>query len=109
MPGDPPTSELTSREARAVVERLARLITHYWRHHAWLGEDELVRGAERLAGIPGVLIQRRADLSSPSDFAWRVHRAWRGSELVYIDGAGHDADAAMSRAVVTATDRFRHR
>lgn len=87
--------------------RFARLVTHYWRHAAWLGDDELVRGAARLAGIAGVLVHGRADLSSPPDFARRVHRAWPGSELVLVDGAGHGSDAGMTRAVVTATDRFR--
>ena len=85
--------------------RFARLVTHYWSHAAWLGDDELVRGCFRLAGIPGVLIHGRADLSSPPDFPLRVHRAWPGSELVLVDGAGHGAE--LQRAVVAATDRFR--
>ena len=34
----------------------ARLVTHYWRHHAWLEDGILVRDAHRLSGIPGVLI-----------------------------------------------------
>ena len=89
--------------------RFARLVTHCWRHAAWLGDDELVDGAIRLAGIPGVLIHGRADVSGPPEFAWRVHRAWPGSELVLVDGAGHGADDALTRAVVEATDRFRPR
>ena len=89
--------------------RFARLVTHYWSHHAWLEEDELVRGADRLSGIPGVLIHGRANLSSPPDFAMRVYRAWPGSELVYVDGVGHGGDTTLSRAVVAATDRFRPR
>jgi proline iminopeptidase len=87
--------------------RFARLVTHCWRHAAWLSDHELVVGAARLAGIPGVLVHGRADISSPLDFAWQVHRAWPGSELVLVDGAGHGADEAMARAVVEATDRLR--
>ena len=86
--------------------RFARLVTHVWRHAAWLDDDALVVGAARLAGIPGVLIHGRADLSSPPEFAWRVHRAWPGSELHLVDGAGHGADDAMTRAIVEATDRL---
>ena len=33
----------------------ARLVTHYFSHAAWLEEDELLRNAHRLAGIPAVL------------------------------------------------------
>ena len=88
--------------------RFARLVTHYWSHAAWLGDDELIGGARRLAGIPAVLVHSRADLSSPPEFAHRLHREWPGSELVLVDGAGHGADAVtLTRAVIAATDRFR--
>jgi proline iminopeptidase len=87
--------------------RFARLVTHYWRHAAWLGEDELVDNAHRLPGVPGVLVHGRTDLSSPPDFAWRVHRAWPGSELVLVDRAGHGTNAELVPAVVAATDRLR--
>jgi proline iminopeptidase len=85
----------------------ARLVTHYWRHAAWLDDGELVRGADRLAGIPGVLIHGRVDISSPPDVAWQIARVWPDAELVLVDGAGHGtSDAGMAAAVVAATDRF---
>ena len=85
----------------------ARLVTHYWRHAAWLEDGELLRGAERLAGIPGVLVHGRRDVSGPPDIAWHLARAWPGSTLVLVDGAGHGAGhSGMSEAVVAATDRF---
>ena len=31
----------------------ARLVTHYWRHAAFLGEEQLLHGAATLDGIPG--------------------------------------------------------
>ena len=85
----------------------ARLVTHYWRHAGWLEDGQLVRGARRLAGIPGVLVHGRMDISSPPDTAWELARAWPDAELVLIDGAGHGtSDAGMAEAVVAATDRF---
>jgi proline iminopeptidase len=42
----------------------ARLVTHYWHHNAWLEGDVLQRDANRLSGIPGVLIHGRLDLGS---------------------------------------------
>ena len=47
--------------------RFARLVTHYWRHAAFLDEDQLIRDAARLNGIPGVLIHGRYDVSGPLD------------------------------------------
>ena len=85
----------------------ARLVTHYWRHAGRLEDGQLVRGGERLASIPGVLVHGRMDISSPADTAWELARAWPDAELVLIDGAGHGtSDAGMAEAVVAATDRF---
>lgn len=88
--------------------RFARLVTHYWSHAAWLGDNELVRGAARLTGTPGVLVHGRADVSSPLDFAYRVHKAWPGSELVLVDAAGHGPGGDTARVILAATDRLRH-
>jgi hypothetical protein len=81
------------------------VVLHYWRHAAWLEEDALLRGAERLVGIPGVLVHGRLDVSSPLDVPWRLARAWDGGELVIVDDEGHGG-AGIADAVVSATGRF---
>ena len=85
----------------------ARLVTHYWRHGAWLDDGELLRNAGCLAAVPGVLIHGRLDLGSPLITAWKLAQAWSGSELVIVSEAGHDArDPGMAEAIIAATDRF---
>jgi proline iminopeptidase len=85
----------------------ARLVTHYFSHAAWLEEDILQREVGKLAGIPGVLIHGRLDISSPLDVPWDLARAWPGCELVVIEDAGHGgSDAATVDAVISATRRF---
>jgi proline iminopeptidase len=87
----------------------ARLVTHYWRHAAFLEDGALMRDAGRLAGIPGVLIHGRIDLSSPMDVPWQLSRVWPGSELNAIDDAGHGASRpGMQEAVLAAIERFAH-
>ena len=81
-----------------------RLVTHYWRHAAFLSEDQLIRNASALDGIPGILVHGRYDVSSPAVTAWRLHQAWRGSELQLID-AGH-AGGAMSARIAEALTRL---
>ena len=83
----------------------ARLVTHYFSHAAWLEDDELLRNANRLAGIPAVLLHGRLDLSGPPDVAWQLAKAWPGSELHFIAG-GHTGDAEMDRRLLEALDRF---
>jgi proline iminopeptidase len=83
----------------------ARLVTHYFAHAAWLEDDELLRNADRLGGIPGVLVHGRLDLGGPPDVAWSLAKAWPGAELHFISG-GHTGDAEMDRILLDSTDRF---
>ena len=85
----------------------ARIVTHYFRHDAWLKDGILLREAAALGGIPGVLVHGRLDLGSPLVTAWELAQAWPNSELVIVRGAGHSsADPGMSEAAIVATDRF---
>jgi proline iminopeptidase len=87
--------------------RFARLVTHYWGHAAWLDEGVLVREAGRLAGIPGVLIHGRLDISSPADIAWRMAQAWPDSELHLVEQEGHGAGGrGTNELILAALDRF---
>jgi proline iminopeptidase len=82
-----------------------RLVTHYWRHAAFLSEDQLIGNVSRLSDIPGVLLHGRYDISSPLETAWRLHKAWRGSVLRIIDDAGHGG-GAMPESIVAAMNRI---
>ena len=85
----------------------ARLVTHYWRHRAWLEDGALVRNAGRLAEIPGILIHGRLDIGGPLITPWRLQRHWPRSELIVVGEAGHDArDPGMAESIVAATDHF---
>ncbi len=103
-PGDKPSQRYEDPHFRL---GFARLVTHYWRHHAWLEDDALVRGARRLSAIPGILIHGRLDLCNPLVTPWRLARHWPGSELIVVDQAGHDArHPGIADRIVAATDRF---
>jgi proline iminopeptidase len=62
----------------------ARLVTRYWSNAAFLEDGQLIRDAHRLAGIPGVLVNGRLDISGPTDIAWELARAWPDAELVIV-------------------------
>lgn len=87
--------------------RFARLVTHYWRHAAFLEDGALLRDAGKLAGIPGVLVHGRLDISGPVDTAWRLAQAWPDAELVLLGEDGHGLSTDAEQAVLAATDRFR--
>lgn len=84
-----------------------RIVTHYFRHRAWLTEGQLLAGAAGMGQIPGVLVQGRLDLQGPLVTAWELAQAWPGVELVVVDGAGHaTSDAGMEDAIRMALARF---
>jgi proline iminopeptidase len=88
--------------------RFARLVTHYWSNSAFLEEDQLLRDAATLNGIPGVLIHGRYDVSSPLVTPWRLSQLWTTSRLHILDdaGHGHSTDDSFPVAVTSALNEF---
>src|SRR5579884_2495442 len=86
--------------------RFARLVTHYWGHAAFLKDEQLIRDATILNGIPGVLIHGRYDVSSPVETAWRLSQRWETSELHVMDDAGHGGGAMFMEWVIGSLARF---
>ena len=88
---------------------MVRICTHYLLHGAWLPEGALIRDAGRLAGIPGVLIHGRLDLSCPLDTAWDLAQAWPGASLVALRSSGHQGSDEKRHALRSALDAFARR
>ena len=86
-----------------------RITTHYFSNAAWLEEGALLTGAPRLAGIPGVLIHGRLDLSSPVTTAWELARAWPDAQLIVVADSGHKGSDSMNEHVFGALERFADR
>ena len=87
----------------------ARIESHFFVHKAWLDpEDQLLRDAHKLGGIPGAIIQGRYDAICPPVTAWELAEAWPNAELELISDAGHSAlEPGILPRLVAATDRFR--
>lgn len=85
--------------------RFARFVTHYWRHAAFLDEDQLLRDSASLRNITGVLIHGRYDVSSPLQTAWRLHKRWAESKLHVVEDAGHGG-GALAKYIVDAVNRI---
>jgi proline iminopeptidase len=98
-PGHVPDARFLDPEFRL---RFSRLVTHYWRHAAFVEDEQLIRDAALLSGIPGVLIHGRYDVSSPLETAWRLSRRWTTSELNVLGDAGHGGGDAFVAAIVEA-------
>ena len=85
----------------------ARLENHYFVHHCWLEEGQLLRDAHRLRGIPGTIIQGRYDMPCPARYAYALHRAWPEAGFHLIEGAGHAySEPGILDRLIWATDYY---
>jgi proline iminopeptidase len=83
---------------------LARIECHYFMHDSFLEPDQILKRAERLQHIPGVIVHGRYDVVCPVEQAWALHRAWPGARLQVVPDAGHSAlEPGIVDALVTAT------
>jgi proline iminopeptidase len=86
---------------------LARIENHYFVNDSFLEENQILRDASRLKGIPGVIVHGRYDVVCPLDNAWQLSQAWPEAKLKIIADAGHAAsEPGIINALVQATDDF---
>jgi proline iminopeptidase len=103
----PDPASLAERTEARFALALARIECHYFAHGAFLEEGQLLRHAEHLRGIPGVIVQGRYDMATPPRTAWELHQAWPGSELRLVEAAGHAfKEPGIVDQLIRATDRF---
>lgn len=89
---------------------LARIECHYFVNHIFLEENQILQDAERLRGIPGVIVHGRYDVVCPVESAWALHRRWPDAQLKIIADAGHSArEPGITDALISATQSFARR
>ena len=106
-----PVDEPVAEEDVPKEIALARIEAHYFLNGSFLkSDDQLLRDAERLRRIPGVIVQGKYDLVCPIQSAWDLHLAWPEAKYVVVPDAGHSADEpGIVSALVEATEDFRRK
>lgn len=86
----------------------ARLENHYFMHNGFLGNDQYIyENMDKIAGIPGVIVQGRYDMICPPDAAFRVANRWPKADLRIIPMAGHAlSEPGISAELVNIMDRL---
>jgi proline iminopeptidase len=86
---------------------IARIENHYMVGKGWLEEGQLLAGADKLKGIPGVIVQGRHDTCTPPRAAWQLKQAWPEVELNIVADGGHlYSEPGILDELVRATDKF---
>ena len=86
---------------------IARIENHYMINKGWLEEGQLLRGAQRLKGIPGIIVQGRHDCCTPPRAAWALKKAWPQVDLQIVPDGGHlFNEPGILDGLIRATDKF---
>lgn len=102
---DGPLGESPADYARA----FARLENHYFTHRGFLDVDgQILRDIDRIADIPGTIVQGRYDMICPPHSAHALHRRWPASRIIMVPRAGHAlSEPGISAELVRTMDRLR--
>ena len=105
----PDPAFIGAHEDPAFALAFARIECHYFVNGGFFEvDDQLLRDADRLREIPGVIVHGRYDVVCPVTNAWDLHQAWPIAELQICGSSGHSAfEPEIASALVRATDRFR--
>jgi len=102
---NPHVIEAHTSDAFAIA--IARIENHYMINKGWLEEGQLLEGAAKLRGIPGVIVQGRHDCCTPPAAAWALKKAWPEVDLQIVPDGGHlFNEPGILDGLIRATDRF---
>jgi proline iminopeptidase len=80
---------------------------HYFQNGCFMKPGQLLENAERLNGIPGIVVQGRYDLLCPPATAYALLAVWPDAKLRMIEAAGHSLyDPGVRDAVIAAINEL---
>ena len=85
----------------------ARICAKFFLQDFFLEEAQLLKNADRIKHIPGIIVQGRHDICTPPVSAWELNKVWPEAELWIVQDAGHAAsEPGIIDGLVRATDKL---
>ena len=92
----------------AMALGLARIEAHYFVNDCFMPEGALLENADRIADIPGVIVQGRYDAVCPVISAVELSAAWPRANLRIVTEAGHSAmEPGIRSELIAAMEDFK--
>jgi len=82
---------------------LSRIEAHYFTHHLYTPETDLVAHLGPIRRVPATIVQGRYDMVCPIMNADELARAWPEAEYIVVPDAGHSAMEPGIRSRLVAT------
>lgn len=85
----------------------ARIECHFFANEGFFeSRDWILENADKLADIPGWIVQGRFDVVTPMDSAWRLKTAWPKARFEVVWDAGHaSTEPGIVDGLVRATEQ----
>jgi proline iminopeptidase len=84
----------------------ARLVTHFFGHHAFLPPDGISGRIGNITDIPAVFVRGRLDIGSPLGVVWRLAQQLPQATLHVVEAEDHGGADTTDQLLVQATDHF---
>lgn len=86
----------------------SRLENHYFQNMAFLDDSQqILPNMNKIAHIPGTIVQGRHDMICPPTSSWKLHKSWPSSELRLIPRAGHAvSEPGIAAELVRTMDKL---
>lgn len=86
---------------------MARIESHYFQHHAFIEDNQIIKDAHIIQHLPTTIVQGRYDMVCPINQAMELAQTLPDAKLVICDHAGHSAyEPEITQALVDATDNL---
>lgn len=98
---------LADFEDPAKAVPFARICAKFFLQDFFLEEAQLLNNADKIAEIPGIIVQGRHDICCPPTSAYALSKVWPKGDLWIVHDGGHAAsEPGIVDGLVRATDHF---
>lgn len=95
--------DLASLNSTRALPSTPFMEAHYFQSDCFMKPGQLLAAAGKLERIPGIIVQGRYDLLCPPATSHALAAVWPGSEVRFVEGAGHSLyDPGVRDAVMKA-------
>jgi len=86
---------------------MARIECHYFRHHAFIEENQILANCDSILQLPTTIVHGRYDMVCPVNQAFELSAKLPDADLIICDQAGHSAmELEITQQLIEATNEM---
>ncbi|MES2215233.1 MAG: prolyl aminopeptidase [Pseudomonadota bacterium] len=97
--------ELADRE---VTIGMSKIFAHYSVNDFFLKPNQVLENINLIKHLPAIIVHGRYDIICRAQIAYKVHKLWEGSELIFAEDAGHSSmEPTIASELVLASEKMK--